>query len=170
MIDREAQSRGNQSIPGLIETTTTPSLGDTTELTSAQALIASLQSQLSVAQQQRYDPKRQPGGPGRSGNQTDPGRGRGGDREQRPQGVLGPVDNENDRRQKRNENPDQTVKKFKNKNYCHTHGYECSKDHDSAHCMWPEKGHKPCATAENPMGGCLLYKRLWQSYCVKVPS
>ena len=32
--------------------------------------------------------------------------------------------------------------------------------YDSVHCMWPEKGHKPCAIAENLMGGCLLYKRL----------
>ena len=68
----------------------------------------------------------------------------------------------------RQEDATRTEKKFKNKNYCHTHGYECSNDHDSGHCMWPEKGHKPCATAENPMGGCLLYKRLWQSYCVEV--
>ena len=166
LIDREAQSRGDRSIPGLIETTTTPSLGDTTELTSAQALIASLQSQLSVAQQNRYDPKRQRQQPGGDGGDRST---KGGDREQRPQGVLGAVDNENDRRLKRNENPERLVKKFKNKNYCHTHGYECSKTHDSAHCMWPEKGHKACATAENPMGGCMLYKRLWQAYCIEVP-
>ena len=94
LIDRESQSRSDRSVPGLIETTTTPSLGDTTELTSAQALIASLTSQLSVAQQQRYDPNRQqqPGGPGHGGNRTDPGRGRGGNRQ--PQGVLGPVNND----------------------------------------------------------------------------
>ena len=83
LIDRESQSRsGERSIPGVIKTTTTPSLGDTTELSSAQALIASLTSQLSVAQRQRYDPNRnrQPGGPGpgRGGNRTNPGRGRGG--------------------------------------------------------------------------------------------
>ena len=152
----------------MIETTTSPSLGDATELTSAQALIASLQSQLSVTQRQRYDPNRnrQPG-PGRGGNSIDPGRGRGGD--QRPQNVLGAVDNDVDQRLTRREDPNWIVKKFKNKNYCHTHGYECSKDHDSLRCMYPEKGHKACATAENPMGGCLLYKRLWQLYCVKVP-
>ena len=47
-------------IPGLIKTSTTiPSLGDTTELTTAQVLIVSLTLQLSVAQQQRYDPNRQ---------------------------------------------------------------------------------------------------------------
>ena len=168
LIDREGQSRSDRSIPGLIETSTTPLLGDTTELTTAQALIASFSSQLSVAQKQRYDPNRQrQPGPGRDGNRTDPGRGRGGDR--RPQGVLGAVNNDVDRRLTRTENPNRTEKKFKNKNYCHTHGYELSGDHDSAHCMWPEKGHKPCATAENPMGGCLLYKRLWQAYCVEVP-
>ena len=130
-------------------------------------MIASLRSELSVAQQQRYDPnRRQPGGPGRGDNRTAAGRGRG---DQRPQNVLGAVDNDVDRRLTRREDPNRLEKKFKNKNYCHTHGYECSKDHDSSHCMWPEKGHKQCATAENPMGGCLLYKRLWQSYCLEVP-
>ena len=111
LIDREAQSRsGERSIPGVIETTTTPSLGNTTELSSAQALIASLTSQLSVAQQQRYDPnrQRQPGGPGRGGNRTDPGRGRGGD--QQTQGILGPVDNDVDRQLTQTENPNRTVK------------------------------------------------------------
>ena len=72
LIDREAQSRSSERpISGVIETTTTPSLGDATELTSAQALIASLTSQLSVAQQQRYDPNRQqrrPVVPGRGGD------------------------------------------------------------------------------------------------------
>ena len=169
LIDRESQSRSG-SIPGVIETSTsTPSLGEATEMTTAQALIASLRSELSVAQQQRYDPnrqQRQPGGPGRGDNRTAAGRGRG---DRRPQNVLGAVDNDVDRRLTRREDPNRLVKKFKNKNYCHTHGYECSKDHDSSHCMWPEKGHKQCATAENPMGGCLLYKRLWQSYCVEVP-
>ena len=167
LIDREAQSRSG-SIPGVIETSTSsPSLGEATEMTTAQALIASLRSELSVAQQQRYDPnRRQPGGPGRGDNRTAAGRGRG---DRRPQNVLGAVDNDVDRRLTRREDPNRLVKKFKNKNYCHTHGYECSKDHDSSHCMWPEKGHKQCATAENPMGGCLLYKRLWQSYCVEVP-
>ena len=169
LIDRETQSRSERSIPGLIETTTTPSLGNTMELSTVQALIVSLTSQLSVAQQQHYDPnwQRQPGGPGRGGNRTTPGRGRGGDRQ--TQGVLGTVDNEVDQQLTQTENPNQTVNKFKNKDYCHTHGYECSQDHDSAHCMLPEKCHTQCATAENPMGGCLLYKQLWQSYCVEVP-
>ena len=172
LIDREAQSRsGERSIPGVIETTTTsPSLGDAMEMTSAQALIASLRSELSVAQRQRYDPNRNRGGPGpgRGGNSTDPGRGRGGD--QRPQNVLGAVDNDVDRRLTRREDPNRLVKKFKNKNYCHTYGYECSKEHDSSHCMWPEKGHKQCATAKNPMGGCLLYKRLYTAYCLECPG
>ena len=170
LIDREAQSRSG-SIPGVIETTTSPSsIGDTTEMTTAQALIASLRSELSVAQRQRYDPNRNRGGPGpgRGGDNTDQGRGRGGER--RPQNVLGTVDNDADRRLTRREDPNRLKKKFKNKNYCHTHGYECSKDHDSSHCMWPEKGHKQCATAENPMGGCLLYKRLYTAYCLECPG
>ena len=33
--------------------------------------------------------------------------------------------------------------------------------------MWPEKGHKKDATAENPMGGCMLYKLLYTAYPVK---
>ena len=174
LIDREAESRsGGRSIPGVVDISTpSQSIGDTTETATMQALIASLRSELSVAQRQRHDPnrqQRQPGGPGRGGDRNDPaGRGRGGDRRQL--NVLGPVDNDADRRLTRNENPDRLVKKFKNKNYCHTHGYECSKDHDSARCMWPEKGHKQCATAENPMGGCLLYKRLYTAYCLECPG
>ena len=96
---QQNQSRSNRSIPGLIETTTTPSLADTTELTTAQALIASLTSRLTVAERERYDPNRQqnrqPGGPGRGGDQNDPAvRGRGGDH--RTKGVLGPVNNDVD--------------------------------------------------------------------------
>ena len=60
------------------------------------------------------------------------------------------------------------VKQFKNKNYCHTHGYKCVDGHDSAHCMYPEKGHKVETTMENPMGGCVLYKWLYTSYCLEV--
>ena len=99
LIDREGHNRSDRSIPGLIEMSTTPSLGDTTELTTAQALIASLTSRLSVAEHQQYNPnrtRRQPVGPGRGGDQNDPaGRDRGGDR--RPQGVLGAVNNDIDR-------------------------------------------------------------------------
>ena len=107
LIDREASRNSyERSIPGVIDTaTTSPSLGDATVFTLAQALIASLRSELSVAQRQRYDPNRNRGGPGpgRGGNSTDPGRGRGGDR--RPQNVLGAVDNDVDRRLTRREDP-----------------------------------------------------------------
>ena len=44
LIDREAQSRTvDRSIPGMIDTTTpSTSIGDTTEMTTLQALITSL--------------------------------------------------------------------------------------------------------------------------------
>ena len=147
----------------MIETSGTPSTAESSELSTTQALIASLTSSLPEAEKNRYRPRNKQG-PGRGCDQVG---GRGGDR--RPQEVLGAINNDLDRQLTRQEDATRTKKKFKNKNYCHTHGYELSVDHDSAHYMWPEKGHKPCATAENPMGGCLLYKRLWQSYCVKVP-
>ena len=160
VIDKvqDDQSRGDRSIPGLIETSTTPSVADSAELSQAQALIASLTSRLTVAEQQRHDPHRQRRQPGRGrGGDRANGGGRGGDG--RPRGVLGTVNNDMDRQLTQKED-EQKKKQFKNKNYCHTHGYECTIDHDSAHCMWPEKGHKPCATAENPMGGFFLYKKL----------
>ena len=99
-----------------------------------------------------------------------PGPGRGKERgDQRPRGVLGPVNENVDRRETRNDDG-QLEKRMKNKLYCHTHGYECTDGHDSAHCMYPKIGHKPCATAENPMGGCMLYKRLYTAYCLEYPG
>ena len=155
----------------MIETTKTPSTANSSELSTAQALIASLTSRLDDTERNWYVPNRQQQpGPGRGGDRNGPaGRGgRLGDREFRQQNVLGKVNEEKDLQATRKDDR-RTENKCNNKNYCHTHGYECVDGHDSAHCMWPEKGHKPCATAENPMGGCLLYKRLWQSYCVECP-
>ena len=69
-------------------------------MTSAQILIASLRSELSVAQRQCNDPncqQQKPGGPGRGGDQHNLAvRARGGGRRQ--QNVLGTVDNDVDGR------------------------------------------------------------------------
>ena len=46
-------SRSDQSIPGMIETNGTPSI-DSLELSTSQALIASLQSSLAEAKKNRY--------------------------------------------------------------------------------------------------------------------
>ena len=172
VIDKvnEEASRGDRSIPGMIETSTPSSSSESSALSAAQALVASLQAKLTDAESRRYDPNRNRQGPGRGrGGDRDgggPGRGGGG----RTKNVLGPIDETKDRRLTRKEKPERMVKQFKNKNYCHTHGYECIDGHDSAHCMYPEKGHKVEATAENPMGGCMLYKRLYTSYCLECPG
>ena len=169
--DASVRSRSDRSIPGVIETNGTPSTTDSSKLATAQALIASLTANLADVERNQYIPphRRYPGGPGRGGDRNDPaGRGRAGD--QRPlRDLLGKVNDEVDQRLIRKEDPNWTKKKFKNKNYCHMHGYECATNHDSAHCMYPEKGNKSCATAKNPMGDCMLYKQLWQSYCVEFP-
>ena len=167
LIDKvqDDQSRGDRSVPGMIETTSTPSTADSSEISIGQALISLLKSRLDDAKRNQYAPnrqRRQPG-PGRGVDQNGT-TGRGGrlaDCEFRPQKVLGNVNKEKDLRDTRTAKDDtRTEKKCKNKNYCHTHGHECVEGYDSAHCMWPEKRHKPCATVENLMEGCLLYKQV----------
>ena len=83
-------SRGDRSIPGMIETSGTPSTADSSELSTAQALIASLTSSLAKAKRNQYVPRRWQPGPGWGSDRAGPaGRsGRGGEREQRAQGVL----------------------------------------------------------------------------------
>ena len=76
-------------------------------------------------------------GPDRGGDRAG---GRGGD--QRPLGVLGAIQEDVDRRFTQKEDITQTKNKFKNKNYYHPHGYECSNGYNSTHRTWPEKGHK----------------------------
>ena len=172
VIDKvnDEASRGDRSIPGIIDTAGTPSTSDSSALSTAQALIVSLTASLADAESRRYVPRRDQRGPGRFGD----GRGRGpggqGPGQRHTPGVLGPVNEDVDRRLTRREDQNRTEKKCKNKLYCHTHGYECVDGHDSAHCMYPKKGHKTCATAENPMGGCMLYKQLYTAYCLECPG
>ena len=85
------RSRSDKSIPGVINTNGT-STTDSSELSTAQALIVLLTASLADAERNRHVPQRdQSGGPGRGGGHPSPaGRGgRGGER--RPQGVLEPV-------------------------------------------------------------------------------
>ena len=86
--DPSINSRSNWSIPWMIETNGTPST-DSSKLSMAQALIASLQPSLAEAKKNWYRPKNK--GPGRGGDQAGSGgRGdRGGDR--RHLGVLGDI-------------------------------------------------------------------------------
>ena len=151
-------SRSDKSTPGVIDINGT-STTDSSELSTAQVLIASLTVSLADAERNRHVPRRDRPGLGRGGGHSGlAGRGvKGGER--RPQGVLGPV-NENADRRLTQKDGGRTEKKCKNKLYYHTHGYEFTNGHDSAHCKYPEKGHKPCAMAENLMRGCLLYKQL----------
>ena len=39
----------------------------------------------------------------------------------------------------------------------------CIAGHNSAHCMYPEKGHKFKAKEKNSTSGCMLYKQLYTS-------
>ena len=153
----------------MIDTAGTPSTSKSSALSTAQALIVSLTASLADAEKRRHVPRRDHRGSGRfaDGQGRGPGQGLG---RGSTQGVLGPVNEVVDRRLTRYEDPNLTEKKCKNKLYCHTHGYECVDGHDSAHCMYPEKGHKTGATVENPMGGCMLYKRLYTAYCLECPG
>ena len=160
-------SRSDRSIPGVIDTSRPPSPSKSSALSTAQALIASLTARVADTESRRYNPNRdwQQQQPGSGVN----GRDQGGDRCRTPR-VLGPVNEAVDRRLTWKEDETRTVKRCKNKNYCHTHGYKCVEGHNSAHFMFPKKGHKPCATAENLMGGCMLYKQLYTAYCLECPG
>ena len=88
-------SKSNHSIPGMIDTSGTPSASASSKLLTAQALIASLTSSLVEAEKNRYI-LRNKRRPGQGGDQPGPAsRGRGG--EQRERGVLREVNNEVDR-------------------------------------------------------------------------
>ena len=154
----------------MIDTSTPSSPSESSALSTAQALIVSLTASLAEAKNRQYVPSRNKRGPGRGGDPGGGGPGRGGDRQLRTPGVLGLIDKTKDRSLTRKEKPDCTVKQCKNKNYCHTHGCECVDGHDNAHYMYPEKGHKVDATAKNPMGGCMLCKRLYTAYCLECPG
>ena len=64
-----------------------------------------------------------------------------------------------DKRNKRKDDG-RTEKRFKNKNCCHTHGWDVCDEHNSQTCLWPDKHHDATATADNFKGGCDVYKRL----------
>ena len=134
---------------------TSSSGASSTELSTAQALIVSLQASLTEAQNRPPPRGRIGNGGGQFGNRGgDGGRGRGPGR--REYGVLRKIMVDVDGRLTRREDTYRIEKKFNNRLYCYTHGYKCVEGHDSMHCLWPEKGHCKEATVENPMGGCLL--------------
>jgi hypothetical protein len=49
-------------------------------------------------------------------------------------------------------------KRYKNDNYCWTHGYDCHDNHTSSNCKNPKDGHQKDATKNNPMNGSSLGK------------
>jgi hypothetical protein len=58
-----------------------------------------------------------------------------------------------------NNNKDGTGKKrYKNTNYCWTHGFDCHDSHNSATCKNPKEGHQKDATKNNTMNGSTINK------------
>ena len=106
-------SRSDKSFPGVIDTD--KSTSDYSDLSTAQALIASLTVSLIDTEKNRYTPLRDRPGPG--GRSNGRGRGRGGREGEkcRPQGVLGPVNENVDRPMTRNDDG-RTEKKNKKTN------------------------------------------------------
>ena len=74
---------------------------------------------------------------------------------ERVKGVRG----KHDRRLTRQDDG-RPVKRFKNENYCSTHGYDVADDHDSGSCNYPDRHHDFTATKADTKCGCQLYKRL----------
>ena len=97
--DPSIRSRGDRSIPGMIETSDSPSTTDSSKLSTAQALIASLTSSLAEAERNCYRRRQRQGpGRGRGGDRASTGGrdGRGGKRRER--GILEEVNNDVDQR------------------------------------------------------------------------
>jgi hypothetical protein len=44
-------------------------------------------------------------------------------------------------------------KRYHNQNYCWTHGFDLTRNHDSTNCRFPADGHKTDATRTNNLGG-----------------
>ena len=156
-----SHSKDNKPIPGT--TDTSGSGGSSTELTTANSLIISLCANLKRAKtltwkRNRENRRDQNSDGGRGGDGGQDGKGL----ERHKHKVLGAILKDVDRQLTRTDD-EQTENLFKNKYYYHTYGYDCTNGHDSEYCMWIEKGHYKEFTAENPMGGYLLYKRL--SHC-----
>jgi hypothetical protein len=51
-----------------------------------------------------------------------------------------------------------TRKRYNNTNYCWSHGYDITREHDSSSCRFPKDGHNTAATRTNNMGGCQYNK------------
>jgi hypothetical protein len=49
-------------------------------------------------------------------------------------------------------------KRYKNENYCWSHGYDVSKAHTSESCTFPKDGHNTSATRTHNLGGSQLHK------------
>jgi hypothetical protein len=58
--------------------------------------------------------------------------------------VLAPADGGGNR---------STRKRYNNTNYCWSHGYDISREHDSSNCRFQKDGHKTAATRTNNLGG-----------------
>ena len=100
VIDKvnDEASRGDRSIPGMIDTSTSSSTSKSSALSTAQALVVSLQARLTEAESRKYDPNhnRQGPGRGRGGDRNGGGPGRGG--AGRTKNVLDLIDETKDQR------------------------------------------------------------------------
>jgi hypothetical protein len=71
-------------------------------------------------------------------------------------------DRPNDRNQTYNRASDRDQnddrRRWNNKNYCWTHGYDVARTHTSQSCRWTNDGHQRDATRTNPMNGSLANK------------
>ena len=146
--------RDSTSIPASILTTPSARTSNVdAEVTRMKALIASLQIQVANGHSN--------GGP----NGNDGGRNNAIDNPNRrttmrtePPAENGPHDK---RRTREDEDDGRTRKKYKNSStMCHTHGYDCSKTHNSRTCLYPDKNHDKTATKDDPKDACKVYQRL----------
>lgn len=131
-----AATASDASIPATISTNS-----DCDEILSLRSANAALQSQLTVSASKK--------------DRTPPNDRKAVTCGDRVEGIRG----NNDRRLIRPDD-DRTSKHFKNKGYCHTHGYDVADDHTSKLCNYPDSHHDFTATRANIKSGCQLYKRL----------
>ena len=70
-----------------------------------------------------------------------------------------------DKRQKSQWSTYPTEKKYNNKNYCWSHGYDPSDPHTSKTCTSTQYGHIQESMQRNPMGGSQNNNaRLWRKF------
>jgi hypothetical protein len=107
-----------------------------------------------------YAPQQQARGGRGYGRRTQLTGGRGGGGYQAPTTTL-----------QQSTTPPTPFKRFKNWNYCHTHGGDMAITHTSQTCRWPGSNHNRTATRTNTQGGLPagLHKTILPSAAGRVP-